>query len=835
MNRAPFVVFALALALLALDSGAPRRHASAAEPSLRAAILQALHAHADERFAFVAHDARLSAAHPSQDLRVALEADRVVLSDRRGADPLAFSLRRLNGSAVGPAVVQRSGARVELVRDALIEWYAHGPLGLEQGFTVARAPTAQTTLSLELSVAGAGYASTSRGDRIEFTRGDRTIVVSELYAYDADHTRLRSRMTHVDGLMRVEVDATGARYPVVIDPMWAEQTILTRGVGNFGASVAVSGDTAVVGAPQGGAGAHGEAYVFVRSGGGWVEQAPLSALDGAISDFFGEAVAISGDRAVIGAPRDDDGGSESGAAYVFVRSGTMWTQEAKLTASDAAAGDRFGNAVSIDGDTLVVGASQNADGAVYAFARGANWTEQARMLPTSSAIALGGAFGCAVSLSRESVLIGANLHNVRGTDSGAAFVFTRAGTSWTQQAELIPSGTAAGEHFGTAVALDGNRAVVGAPEHAGGSTAVGRVDFFVRTGVSWATAPRMGLPTAGSGDRLGGAVAISGDFAAAAAPRDDVDGRALAGSVHVWALSGGIWRYGAMLTASDSATMDTFGRSLALSGSTLIAGRAARAGVGAAYVFAYGDVTGVTCALPADCLSGFCTDGVCCDVACGDGALDCQACSATAGGTANGTCTALSATRAPMVTCRASTGVCDIAETCTPSATTCPVDAAPADTCCTSDVDCNDSDDCTSDVCGMSDGVCVNTPIAGCPAAPDAGSADAGFSDAGLSDAGASDAGERDAGERDAGESDAGDSDAATPDAGSDTGNIDAGHIDAGNRDGGAGDAGTTSRLDDGGCGCRVAPRGGTTGAPLLLSLALLLALRMFARRRRVR
>lgn len=149
---------------------------------------------------------------------------------------------------------------------------------------------------------------------------------------------------------------------------WSEQAKLTASdaaAGDwFGYSVAVSGDTAVVGAngDDDGGSASDSAYVFVRSGMSWNEQTKLTASDPAIGDNFGTSVALSGHTAVVGAPFDDDGITNSGSAYVFVRSGTSWSEQAKLIAGDADAGDNFGRSVAVSDDTAVVGAYQDDDG-----------------------------------------------------------------------------------------------------------------------------------------------------------------------------------------------------------------------------------------------------------------------------------------------------------------------------------------------------------------------------------------------------------------------------------------------------------------------------------------
>ncbi len=157
----------------------------------------------------------------------------------------------------------------------------------------------------------------------------------------------------------------------------------------FGFSVALSGDTALVGAVgDDDAGSFsGSAYVFVRSGTSWIQQAKLTASDAASNDIFGGSVALIGDTALVGAAGDDDAGSVSGSAYVFVRSGTTWTEQAKLTASDAAAGDRFGIAVALNGSTALVVAPNDDDaafssGSAYVFVRsGTTWSQQAKLGP----------------------------------------------------------------------------------------------------------------------------------------------------------------------------------------------------------------------------------------------------------------------------------------------------------------------------------------------------------------------------------------------------------------------------------------------------------------------
>jgi hypothetical protein len=185
---------------------------------------------------------------------------------------------------------------------------------------------------------------------------------------------------------------------------------------HFSYSVALDGDTVLVGAYADSVGANvsqGSAYVFTRSGSTWTQQAKLTADDGASYDFFGTSVALDGETALVGAYRDDVGANmDEGSVYVFTRSGTTWTQQAKLVASDGAAGDWFGYSVALNGDTALVGACTTG------------------------------------TISQQ----------------GSAYVFSRSGTTWTQQAKLMPGDGVPRNFFGISVALDGNTALVGAYE-----------------------------------------------------------------------------------------------------------------------------------------------------------------------------------------------------------------------------------------------------------------------------------------------------------------------------------------------------------------------------------
>ena len=245
----------------------------------------------------------------------------------------------------------------------------------------------------------------------------------------------------------------------------------------FGISVAVDGDTILVGAHQNDSN-DGAAYVFTEPFTGWAdssETAKLIASDAAADDEFGISVALDGDTAVIGARQDDDNGSQSGSAYVFTKVSGVWSQKAKLIASDGAADDQFGISVAVSGDTVVVGARQDDDngnqsGSAYVFTKpSSGWSNSNE---TAKLIASDGAaddeFGISVALDGDTAVIGARQDDTR---NGSAYVFTKVFGVWSQKTKLIASDGAAGDEFGISVAVDGDTMVVGAYQYdVGGGT-----------------------------------------------------------------------------------------------------------------------------------------------------------------------------------------------------------------------------------------------------------------------------------------------------------------------------------------------------------------------------
>jgi hypothetical protein len=340
-----------------------------------------------------------------------------------------------------------------------------------------------------------------------------------------------------------------------------------------GVSVAISGTTALVGAP-GSAKDAGRAYVFTETAAHWNEVAELKGSDTVASDFFGYSVAISGTTAVVSAPGF---AKNAGRAYIFARTATGWKQAAELKGSDTVAGDYFGDSLAISGATTFVGADGHAKsaGRAYVFTNVATGWEQVAELKGSDTVA-GDGFGYAVAISGTTVIVGAPDH---AKDAGRAYVFTDATAGWKQAAELKGSDTVANNGFGVSVAISGMTAIAGAP---GFSKAAGRAYVFAKTGGVWTQARELkGLDTVASDD-FGYTVAISNATAVAGAPGFSK----AAGRAYVFTNTATGWKQASKLKGSDTVAADYFGYSVAISGTTAIVGADGHAkSAGRAYLF----------------------------------------------------------------------------------------------------------------------------------------------------------------------------------------------------------------------------------------------------------
>jgi hypothetical protein len=420
---------------------------------------------------------------------------------------------------------------------------------------------------------------------------------------------------------------------------------------NFGTSIALSGDTLAVGAFQEESGAtgidgngsdntapgSGAVYVFIRNGAVWSQQAYIKASNTGSNDRFGWSVALSGDTLAVGAYLEDskatgvDGDqsdnslSASGAVYVFTRSGTVWSQQAYLKASNSGSDDEFGWSVALSGDTLAVGAtgedskatgiggdqsdnSLNDSGAVYVFSRsGTTWSQQAYLKASNTGS--GDRLGISLALSGDTLAVGADLEDSAATgvnngdqnddslgNAGAVYVFSRSGAAWSQQAYVKASNSGSSDFFGGSLALSGDTLAVGAVGEASSATGIdgnqnddsapftGAVYVFTRGGAAWSQQAYVKASNSGSEDRFGWSLALTGKTLAVGADREDSNATGVngdesnnslldSGAVYLFTRSGAAWSQQAYLKAAvTDPGGDLFGTSVALFANTLAAG-----------------------------------------------------------------------------------------------------------------------------------------------------------------------------------------------------------------------------------------------------------------------
>ena len=361
------------------------------------------------------------------------------------------------------------------------------------------------------------------------------------------------------------------------NPKVIKLTPLDGGTGDeFGGSVSIDGHYAIVGASSDYCNGHdsGSAYIFERQEMSWSQHQKLTASDCRADDGFGGSVSINGNYAIVGAPYGDDNGWNSGSAYIFKRSGSSWAQQQKLTASDGASHNYFGNSVSISGDYAIVGApGRGVDrGCAYMFNRsGSSWIQQAKL--TVSDLAAYPKFGDSVSLDGDYAIVGAPEYPDLLSDSdlpliaggGAAYIFKRSGTRWNRRDKLLARDRAVYDLFGGSVSISGDYAVVGAEGDDdngpnSGSAYIFDGRFSLLGDESWRQRDKL-KPSDGTQDgNFGCSVSIRGNHAIVGAPGWGV-GR---GCVYMFKRSGSSWTPQAELTAPDGASDDFFGISVSI-------------------------------------------------------------------------------------------------------------------------------------------------------------------------------------------------------------------------------------------------------------------------------
>lgn len=519
-----------------------------------------------------------------------------------------------------------------LIGQMVEEWLEAGPSGWQHGFTVFDDALRDAGGELRLRLRTTGDFSTLPGpgaDALIFAdkRGGALIRYSGLQVFDADGRIQPSRFEIQQDGFDIVVAAGGAAFPIVVDP-WIDPMVVVGPdpVGRLGYSIAMSGNTLVVSSifdQSGCAGVNcdpasggilanaGSALIYVRTSTGWEREAYLKASNPGQGDGFGTSVAISGDTVVVGAKAEasnatgvngnqmNDSAPNAGAAYVFVRQGSTWSQQAYLKASNTRAGFAFGQSVAIDGDMLVVGATgESSDatgvggnqasvaapgsGAAYVFVRaGSTWSQQAYLKASNTGS--GDAFGSSVAIEGDAIAVAAVFEdsaatgvNGNGSDNsamnaGAAYVFTRNGGVWSSPDYLKPSNTAAGQNFGYSIDVSGDTIVVGPfNDSAPMLPSCGSVFVFNRSGTAWIEQARLFAPNGGAYDSFGWAVAIKGNQILVGAPIEEssspgIDGDGQnnsmhdAGACYLFENIGGVWNFRHYIKSSAPLPNGRFG------------------------------------------------------------------------------------------------------------------------------------------------------------------------------------------------------------------------------------------------------------------------------------
>jgi len=496
------------------------------------------------------------------------------------------SIRRGSTSRAVGSALERVVGGVRYGSGLLSESFKSTSTGIEQIFRVAKRLGGAGSLEVDVPLSGLNSQSNRGLISLIDASGQVRATYSDLKVTDATGRRLKASMISAnDGReIKINVNDAEAKYPIVVDPSYTPVSEIT-GSGDLGFSLAMTGNTAILGAPKTTVSSNtsqGAAYVYTLSSGTWSQSAELTASDGASGDNFGWSVSISGSKVVVGAPMHTvSSNTNQGAAYVYTLSSGTWSQSAELTASDGASGDLFGGSVAIDGTHALVGAagvvanyggtpviSHGNQGAAYVYTLSSGtWSQSAEL--TASDGASGDDFGWSVAISGGNLVVGAPLHTVSGSaNQGAAYVYTLSSGTWSQSAELTDT-TSEIEHFGWSVAISGTTMLVGTPgDNSFGFGGGGATYVYGLSGSTWSLTATLSLGSeccAGFGD----SVAISGSTilvgSAGVAPE------AFSGSAYIFTLSGGTWVQSGEYTLSGSEP-EYVGWSVALSGTTAFVG-----------------------------------------------------------------------------------------------------------------------------------------------------------------------------------------------------------------------------------------------------------------------
>jgi hypothetical protein len=502
--------------------------------------------------------------------------------------------------------------RVKYVYDEnFAGWYVNDGNGIEHGFDIASPPQSGTEGDLIIEICldtSLTPMATNNGEDIVFLKksGEKVINYGKLLVTDATGRNIPSQLSlSTDpNMITISIDDSNAVYPIIVDPLLTSEVaklIPSGSAGGFGRSVSVSGDKVVVGASWSTVGANlkqGLAYVFERNQGGadnWSEVANLTASDGAADDHFGWSVSISDDTIVVGAMGDDIGANNGqGSAYIFNRNQggpDNWGEVAKLTASDGASDDYFGRSVSISADTVVVGVycddigANSNQGSAYVYERNQggtdNWGEVTKL--TASDGEPGDELGGSVSIDVDTIIVGASADNFGiKQEQGSAYVFERnqgGADNWGEVEKLSAPDGEDSDEFGCSVSISGDTIAVGALfDDIGANNFQGSAYIFSRNqggADNWNLVTKLRASDGETWDRFGRSVSMSGDTVIVGAFANDIGVNSEQGSAYIFERNrdgADSWGQVSKFTASDGAAGDMFGYSVSTSGDTIVVG-----------------------------------------------------------------------------------------------------------------------------------------------------------------------------------------------------------------------------------------------------------------------
>ena len=486
-----------------------------------------------------------------------------------------------------PGTIMSDVNRLEIFHSGYSEWYMINDAGIEQGMTIPDRPEGSGALIISFDLEGDLRPAFAGKNLVFSDRYGPLLYYGRITVLDHDGKTLPAELVLSGNQLVWKIDDTNATYPITIDPIIATQVASFSSPdplnnAGFGVSVSVWNDTMLIAEDGASVGAFpyaGKVHVYQKAAGNWHYTASLESPDPSSLARFGSSVSLFNDTAVIGARLADPSGvTNAGEAYVYQYSGGMWNLSECLSASDKSASAGFGSSVSISGDTIAVGApsalvnGKNAGG-VYIFTNsGGIWTQAASIASPDEANSV--KFGTSVSLDDDTFVTGSPLAPTGSatTAPGRAYVYTGSGTTWIRTANLSAwSNPSANAFFGNSVSLDGDTIVVGAQYADPGFTNAGQAYIFKKTGI-WTQDESLTAPDRSANAYFGNSVSIHGTIVVIGAYLADPLGVYDGGAAYVFEYSGGAWDLVATLSAADESDGDGFGKAISLHKTTVIAG-----------------------------------------------------------------------------------------------------------------------------------------------------------------------------------------------------------------------------------------------------------------------